>query len=314
MGKLINPVKLTPALCSFTDIAGLVKGASKGEGLGNQFLNNIKEVDAICHVVRCFSDPTITHVMNDVDPIRDCEIINMELIIADLDAMEKRWSKIVSNAKSGKEEAIFEQSIVKKIINTLKNNQFVNINDYDEKEIIYVKQYNLLTTKPILYIANIDEAYIVNPHENANYQKFQQYINNKHAIIPLAIAMEYEISKLEDIDKQNFLNDLGIKQIGLDRLINATYNLLGTQTFFTFGADETKAWTFTKGMTAPQCAGIIHSDIEKGFIRAEIMKASDLITLGSELKVKESGKLRIEGKDYLMIDGDVAYFRFNISK
>ncbi|MDR2821763.1 MAG: redox-regulated ATPase YchF [Mycoplasmataceae bacterium] len=314
LGKLINPVKLTPATCSFTDIAGLIKGASKGEGLGNQFLANIRETNAICHVVRCFADPAITHVMEGVDPIRDIEIINTELIIADLDSMEKRFVKIASASRSGKEEAIFEESVALKVITTLKQNNFVDLKKYSDKENEVIKQYNLLTSKPILYVANIDEKDISIPEENIYFRKLKEHLGEKSLIIPLAIAMEFEISRLNDEEKGIFMSDLNIKEPGLNRLIRKTYELLNIKTFFTFGADETKAWSFKSGMTASQCAGLIHSDIEKGFIRAEVTDCKDLINFGTEAKVKENGKLRIEGKEYQMRDGDVCYFRFNVNK
>ncbi|GMO13409.1 MAG: redox-regulated ATPase YchF [Mycoplasmoidaceae bacterium] len=314
LGKLINPIKLTPATCSFTDIAGLIKGASKGEGLGNQFLANIRETDAICHVVRCFSDNSITHVMDGVDPIRDIEIINTELIIADLDSLEKKWPKIISASRSGKPEAVFEENVAKKVMDTLKANKFIDLNAYTSKEQEIINKYNLITTKPVLYVANIDESDISNPEQNINYKKVLDYAKGKSLVIPLAIAMEFEISKLSDEEKIIFLKDMNIKEAGVNKLINKTYELLNIQTFFTFGPDETKAWSFKKGMTACQCAGIIHTDIQKGFIRAEVTDSKDLINLGSEIKVKENGKLRIEGKDYMLKDGDVCYFRFNVSK
>jgi GTP-binding protein YchF len=241
LAALINPNKVTPALCYFTDIAGLVKGASKGEGLGNQFLANIREVDAICHVVRCFNDSSITHIMENVDPIRDCEIINTELIIADLDSMDKRYSKISSKAKSGDKVAMFELEIAKKIMNLLKSSNFIDKNIFNGKEMEIVKQYNLLTIKPILYIANIDESDIGEPNNNQHFINLKKYIGDKHKIIPLAIAMEYEISKLDDNEKKVFMEDLKINKTGLDILINSTYDLLGIQTFFTFGMDETRA-------------------------------------------------------------------------
>jgi GTP-binding protein YchF len=239
--SLIQPKSVVAATCSFTDIAGLVKGASKGEGLGNQFLANIREVDAICHVIRCFSDPNITHVMSDIDPIRDCEIIKTELVLADLDVVTKKLPKIISGVRANKPEAIIEQNTVNKIIKTLNENKFINFNDYDEKEIVFVKQYNLLTAKPTLYVANINENDITNPEKNQNYLSLKKYIGNEAQIIPLAIAIENEISKLPDEDKKIFLNDLGIEKPGVEKFINSAYDLLGIKTFFTFGKDEVKA-------------------------------------------------------------------------
>jgi GTP-binding protein YchF len=241
LGKLIDPEKLTPALCTFVDIAGLVKGASTGEGLGNQFLANIREVDAICHVVRCFSDKNITHYYESVDPIRDCEIINLELIISDLASMEKRYSKAVSKAKSGDKEAMGERDMIDRIMNTLKANKFIKYSDYSQKEQEVIKTFNLLTAKPVLYICNVDEADVSNPEANANYLKFKEYVGNSATVLPLAIAIENEISKLPDEDKQMFMSDLGMSETGLSKLINTTYHMLGIQTFFTFGKDETKA-------------------------------------------------------------------------
>ncbi|MDR0857339.1 MAG: redox-regulated ATPase YchF [Mycoplasmataceae bacterium] len=314
LGKLISPLKLTSALFTFVDIAGLVKGASKGEGLGNQFLANIREVDAICHVVRCFSDKNITHVYDDVDPIRDTEIINLELIMADLDTVEKRHAKIGQKAKSGDKPSAFEMGICQKILAKLRNNEMLNRSDYSEEEYVYIRNYNLLTIKPVLFIANIDEADVSNPLSNKYYSDFKKHIesNSKNKVIPVSVSIEFEISQLSDDDKVIFMEDMGLKETGLNSITKATYDLLGLETYFTFGKDETKAWTFKKGMTAPQCAGIIHSDFEKGFIKAEVMNWSDLVEFKTENSVKEHGKLRLEGKDYLMKDGDVVYFKFNV--
>jgi GTP-binding protein YchF len=243
LAALVNPAKTTPTLCTFVDIAGLVRGASKGEGLGNQFLSNIREVDMICHVVRCFEDKQITHFYETVDPIRDSEIINLELIISDLEAMEKRYSKVINKAKSGDKETQVEADVCKRIIDTLKQNKFPRLSSFGDKELDYAKSYNLLTTKPVLYICNIDEKDVANPNANAHYTNFKKHIEaiEECTIIPISIAIEYEVSKLSDEDKEIFMSDLGMNESGLDRLINTTYYMLGIQTFFTFGADETKA-------------------------------------------------------------------------
>jgi len=311
LAKLINPKKTTPAICSFTDIAGLVQGASKGEGLGNKFLSNIKDVEVICHVIRCFESKEITHVVNSIDPVRDYEIVNTELILSDIEFMEKKMVKIQSNAKTNNPLAQVELNAAKKIMNMLNSQQPIDLSVFDEKEIVFVKQYNLLTAKPVIYICNIDETDISYPDNNPYYQKFKTFIGNKGICLPLAISMEYEISQLNDEERKVFMSEMNIEKTGLDKLIKLTYDTLGIKTFFTFGTDEVKAWSFTEGMTAPQCAGTIHTDIQKGFIRAEIMTSDDLIKYGSENAVKEHGKLRIEGKDYVMQDGDVAYYRFS---
>jgi GTP-binding protein YchF len=243
LANLIQPDKLTPAICKFVDIAGLVKGASKGEGLGNQFLSNIREVDAICHVVRCFADKQITHVYEDVNPIRDVEVINLELILADLESLEKRFSKVVSKAKAGDKVAMVEEVACRKLIATLKENRFARDVNFSDEELMFVKNYNLLTMKPILYIANIDENNINSPNTNIHYQALKNYVEkiSKDLVIPISINIEYEISKLPDSDKQSFIDDLGIDEPGLNRLIRSTYELLSLRTFFTFGKEETKA-------------------------------------------------------------------------
>lgn len=315
LGQIIHPDKLTPASCTFVDIAGLVKGASQGEGLGNQFLANIREVDAICHVVRCFDDKSINHVYDSVDPIRDMEVINLELIIADLQTIEKRFSHIVAKSKSGDKLAAIEESMCRKIMAALKANKFAKTVKLTDEETKFVKNYNLLTIKPVLYIANVNEADISNPEANPHYLKLKEVVSSQDpnsVIIPISVSLEYEISRLSGEDKKVFMDDLNIKTPGLDRLIQATYKLLNLRTFFTFGKTETRAWTFVNGMTAPQCAGIIHSDFQKGFIKAEIYDCNDMFEYKSESLLKEKGKIRMEGKDYLMKDGDVCLFKFNV--
>lgn len=314
LAQLINPDKLTYATCTFVDIAGLVKGANKGEGLGNQFLSNIREVDAICHVVRCFKDKNITHVYDNVDPIRDLEIIKLELILADLEVINKIISRLSPRVKSGDKKSADELEVCNKIRDVLAQNKLAKSLNYSLEEKQYLKNYNLLTSKPMLYIANIDTDDIINPQNNEFYKKLKEYIKqtSHDLVIPLSINMEYEISVLNPQDKKSFMNDMGIKQTGLDVLIQNAYHLLGLKTFFTFGKKETKAWTFKSGMTAPECAGIIHTDFQKGFIRAEVYNYKDLLELKSETLVKEKGKMRLEGKDYVMQDGDVCLFRFNV--
>lgn len=311
LANLISPDKITPAICKFVDIAGLVKGASKGEGLGNQFLANIREVDVICHVVRCFDDKQITHVYEGVDPIRDIEIINLELVMADLETMEKRFSKVVSKAKNGDKEAMIEEGACKKILQTLKENRMTSTIDFSDDEYRYVKNYNLLTMKKMLFIANINESDVANPQNNVHYQKIKQHFSNSE-IIPMSINIEYEISKLNEGDKKMFMEDFKMFEPALDKLIRTTYKMFNLSTYFTFGKQEVKAWSFINGMTAPQCAGIIHSDFEKGFIRVEIIRYEDLLTHKTEQIIRERGKLRTEGKEYLIKDGDVCHFKFNV--
>ncbi|MDR1234803.1 MAG: redox-regulated ATPase YchF [Mycoplasmataceae bacterium] len=313
LADLIKPDRITPAICTFVDIAGLVKGASQGEGLGNRFLANIREVDAICHVVRCFEQKDITHVYENVDPIRDVEVINYELILADWESIEKRFSRVVAKSKSGDKQAMVEEKVCRNIMTSLKSNQFARTVKMNEEEATIVKNYNLLTMKPVLYVANVNESDVSNPEQNIHYQKLKDYVLKQNdQIVAISANIEYEISKLNDVDKQMFMDDLNIKEPGLNRLINTTYKLLNLATFFTFGKTETKAWTFINGMTAPQCAGIIHTDFEKGFIKTEVIDYQDLLHWKTEAVVKENGKLRIEGKEYIMRDGDVCHFRFNV--
>ncbi|MDR0825982.1 MAG: redox-regulated ATPase YchF [Mycoplasmataceae bacterium] len=314
LASLITPDKITPAICKFVDIAGLVKGASKGEGLGNQFLSNIREVDVICHVVRCFDDKQITHVYENVDPVRDVEVINLELILADLESMERRFSKVVSKAKAGDKTAMVEESACRKIVEALKNNKFARTVSFTDEEHEFTKNYNLLTLKQVLYVANVNESDIHDPSKNPHYIKLQEYVKQSHQdeIVAISANIECEISRLVEADKKAFMDDLELKEPGLNRFILKTYKLLGLATYFTFGKSETKAWTFKVGMKAPQCAGIIHSDFEKGFIRAEVINWQDLMNFKTETVAKEHGKLRTEGKEYVMQDGDVCHFRFNV--
>ena len=311
--KMYNPKKSTKAVCEFTDIAGLVKGASKGEGLGNQFLGNIRNCDAIVEVVRCFVDGNITHVEGNVDPVRDAEIINMELILADLESVDKRIVKIEKKAQSRVDDAPFEFALLKKIKTALENEQPVRSLEFDDTESVYLKNYGLLTSKPFMFVANIAEEFISNYEEDENYKKLKEYAEKTNSkIIGISAEIESQLAVLDDEDKEMFLADLGVEEPGLNRLVRATYDLLGYATYFTTGPDECKAWTFKKGMLAPECAGIIHTDFQRGFIRAETVAYADLIRCGSMLKAKEAGLVRQEGKDYLVKDGDVMLFKFNV--
>lgn len=307
------PKSLVPTTFEFTDIAGLVKGASKGEGLGNKFLAHIREVDAIVEVVRCFNDENIIHVEGGIDPIRDIEIINLELILADLEIIENRIEKIEKKAQTTKDkDALKEVETLKKAKDALLNNQALRFLPFEEEELLILRPFNFITLKPLIYVTNVLEEDIV-LGENEYTKKVSEYATREHArVITMCAKIESELAELESSDKKAFLNDLGISSSGLDKLIFATYDLLGLQTFFTVGSDEVRAWTFKKGTNAKKCAGLIHSDIERGFIKAEIMKFDDLYNLNDERKVQEAGKLNLEGKDYIMQDGDIVYFRFNV--
>lgn len=313
LASMYNPKKKTPAVCEFTDIAGLVKGASKGEGLGNQFLGNIRNCDAIIEVVRCFNDGNITHVEGTVDPVRDAEIINVELILSDLEAVEKRIQKIEKKAQSRVDDAAFEFALLKRIQETLLEEQPIRGMVFSESEEKYLRSYGFLTAKPFMLVANIAEDSIANPEEDGLYQKLAAYAEKTSSkIIGISAQIESELAVLEEEDKEIFLADLGVAEPGLNRLVRATYDLLGYATFFTTGPDECRAWTFKKGMYAPQCAGVIHTDFERGFIRAETVAYEDLVRCGSTLKAKEAGLVRQEGKDYITKDGDVMLFKFNV--
>ena len=311
--NLYIPKSLVPTTFEFTDIAGLVKGASKGEGLGNKFLSHIREVDAIVEVVRCFEDNNITHVEGGVNPIRDIEIINIELILADLEIIDNRIEKIAKKAETTKEkEALAELEVLKKCKEALEKNIPIRLIELTEEEKLILKPFNFITQKPLIYVANVNEE-DASIGENEYTKKVLEYATKENTnTIVMSAKMESELAELEESEKKEFLNELGINYSGLDKLIFATYDLLGLQTFFTVGKDEVRAWTFKKGMIAKKCAGLIHSDIERGFIKAEIMKFTDLEELKDEKKVQEAGKLNLEGKDYLMQDGDIAYFRFNV--
>ncbi len=314
LSDMYHPKKTTPAVCEFTDIAGLVKGASKGEGLGNQFLGNIRNCDAILEVVRCFVDGNVTHVEGSVDPVRDADIIHLELVLADLESVEKRMAKVEKKAQSKVDDGPFEFELLKKLKATLEQELPVRSLDFTEAEMIYIKNYGLLTAKPFMLVANIAEDFINSYEADENYQKLKAYADKTHSkVIAISAQIESELAVLEDEDKALFLADLGVEEPGLNRLVKATYELLGLATYFTTGPDECRAWTFRKGMVAPECAGIIHTDFQKGFIKAETVSYTDLVKCGSMLKAKEAGLVRQEGKDYVVADGDVMLFKFNVS-
>ncbi len=312
--ELFKQKKTIYTTFEFTDIAGLVKGASKGEGLGKQFLSNIRLCDAICHVVRCFEDADITHVEGSVDPIRDIEIINLELVMADLQTVENRIGKIERKATMAREkDAIAEFEVLKKIKEVLLLGKPARSAEIDKEEALLVKNFSLLTMKPMIYVANMAEDEIGDPDKNENFNKVKAFAEAEHnLVIPISAKIEEELSEMEKEDKEMFLQDLGINESGLDKVIKAAYNILGLCTFLTAGEDECRAWTFHQGMTAPECAGVIHTDFQRGFIKAEVYSFEDIDKYGSEHAVKEAGKLRIEGKDYVAKDGDVMHFRFNV--
>lgn len=311
--ELVQPKKTVPTAFEFTDIAGIVKGASKGEGLGNKFLAHIREVDAITQVVRCFEDENITHVDGKVDPISDIEVINLELILADLESVDKRYAKVEKLARQKDKEAMIEAPILEKIKEAFaeeKPARSVELSD-DEKKVI--KGLNLLTIKPMLYVANVSEDEVADSDHNKYVQAVREYAAAEGAeVIVVCAKIEEEIAELDDEEKNMFLEELGIAESGLDQLIRASYSLLGLATYFTAGVQEVRAWTFRKGMKAPQCAGIIHSDFERGFIRAETVSYEDLVQYGSMNAAKEAGRVRLEGKDYVVQDGDIMLFRFNV--
>lgn len=312
LNELYKPKSLVPTSFEFTDIAGLVKGASQGEGLGNKFLSHVREVDAIVEVVRCFDDTNIIHVEDKIDPIRDIEIINLELILSDLEIVENRLNKIGKKASMSKDKLVLNEFLVlTKIKEALISNNTVRSISLTDDELEIVKNFNLITLKPIIYMANVSEEDVVNGNEYVD--KVREYAKGENSeVIVVCAKIEEELCDLSDNEKKEFLLDLGINNSGLDKLIHATYSLLGLSTYFTAGSDEVRAWTFRKGMKAPDCAGIIHTDFKKGFIKAEIMSYDDLVFYKNDKNVKENGKLRLEGKEYIVNDGDICYFRFNV--
>lgn len=309
---MVQPKKTIPTTFEFTDIAGIVKGASKGEGLGNKFLSHIREVDAICQVVRAFDDDNVTHVSGRVNPIDDIEVINMELVLADLESVEKRLPKLEKMARQKDKDAVNEVRILSRIKEALEEGNPVRSLEFTEEDQKYVNQAQLLTSKEMLYIANVGEDEI-GDEDNEKVQAIREYADKESSeVIVISAKIEEEIATLDDDDRAMFLEDLGIEEPGLDRLIRTTYDLLGLATYFTAGVQEVRAWTFIKGMTAPQCAGIIHTDFERGFIRAEVTSYDDYVEFNGENGAKEAGKQRLEGKEYIMKDGDIVHFRFNV--
>lgn len=310
--EMYIPERLIATSFEFTDIAGLVKGASKGEGLGNKFLSHIREVDAICQVVRCFDDTNIIHVEEKIDPIRDIEIINLELSISDLEIIEGRIGRIQKKAETNRDkEALSEIEVLKKAKENLERNIPLRLVDFSNDELKLLKTFNFITLKPMIYLANVKEEEITIENEYVN-RVFEYAKKENSEAIKICAKLESELSELNDEEKKEMLNMIGIEESGLDKLIKTTYDILGLATYFTVGKDEVRAWTFKKGMNAKECAGIIHTDFEKGFIKAEVISYEDLIKYGDELKVRENGRARLEGKDYIMHDGDICHFRFNV--
>lgn len=312
--EMYDSKKTTPAAVRFVDIAGLVKGAAQGEGLGNKFLEHIRQVDAIAHVVRCFEDSDITHVEGSIDPIRDIGIITTELCLADLEVLEKRLLKLTKIMKSGSKEAKAEEAVLQRIKAVLEDARPARKAGLSEEELDLIKELNLLTMKPVLYVANVAEDEVATADtENAYVQQVKKFAAEEGAeVTAISARVESEIAELDAEEAKEFLADLGVAESGLDKLIKAAFELLGLMTFLTAGPDECRAWTIVKGTTAPKAAGKIHSDIERGFIRAEIVSYDDLIAAGSTNAAREKGQVRLEGKDYIMQDGDVTYFRFNV--
>ena len=310
LAELVAPEKLIPTTVEFTDIAGLVAGASKGEGLGNQFLANIRQCDAIAHVVRCFEDENVTHVANTIDPAADIDTINTELALADLETVEKSLDRVTRVAKSGDKDAQLQVSLLEKVKVHLDTAQPVRTLELYKEEQADLESLHLLTFKPVMYIANVDEeGFSDNPH----LETVKRIAAGEGAeVVAICNKLEAEIAELENEEKAEFLQDLGMDEPGLDRVIRAGYSLLGLQTYFTAGPKEVRAWTVKAGATAPEAAGVIHTDFEKGFIRAEIVGYADYVNNGGELGAKDAGKWRLEGKDYVVADGDVIHFRFNV--
>lgn len=314
LGDLYHSKKVTPAVIEFVDIAGLVKGASKGEGLGNQFLSNIREVDAIVHVVRCFEDSNVVHVDGNVNPLRDIETINLELIFSDLEILERRIAKVAKGARMDKEQAK-ELAMLERVKERLEDGKLaIGFETENEDEEEYFKNLNLLTAKPVIYAANVGEEDLANDGaDNAGVQAVREYAKETGSeVFAICAQIEEEISELDDEERQMFLDDLGLKESGLEKLIRASYHLLGLMSFLTSGEDETRAWTIKQGTKAPQAAGKIHTDFERGFIKAEVVNYKDLLENGSLAAAREKGLVRMEGKEYVVQDGDVILFRFNV--
>jgi len=311
---MYNPVKFTPATVEFVDIAGLVKGASKGEGLGNKFLSHIREVDAIVHVVRCFEDPNIVHVDGSIGPARDIETINMELIFADMEMVEKRIEKTKKAMKGGDKKYLAELNMLERINQALENGKCARTVEFSKEENEMLKEISLLTLKPIIYAANVSEDDFANGIEDNEFVKELSVIAEEEGseVLPICAKIEEEIAELEDDEKDEFLKELGINESGLNRLIKKSYHLLGLISYLTAGEPEVRAWTIKRGTKAPQAAGKIHTDFERGFIRAEVVAFDDLMACGTYAGAREKGLVRLEGKEYVMNDGDIVHFRFNV--
>ena len=313
LAEIVNPERVVPTAFQFVDIAGLVKGASQGEGLGNQFLSHIREVDAIAHVVRCFDDENVTHVSGSVDPIQDIETINLELILADLETVEKRLQRVSRQLKTGEKRYRIEQAVLERIKEAFEREQPARQLTFSEEEQLLLCDLHLLTLKPVLYVANVNESDVGRGSANPLVREVQTYAAREGAdVVVISGKVEAEIAELEGEDRALFLKELGLEEAGLDRLIRAAYSLLGLATYFTAGEKEVRAWTIKKGTKAPQAAGVIHSDFERGFIRAEVVGYEQLVQAGSMGRAREMGLLRLEGKDYVVQDGDVMHFRFNV--
>ncbi|MDR9498884.1 MAG: redox-regulated ATPase YchF [Hydrogenovibrio sp.] len=310
LAEIVKPEKTIPATVDFMDIAGLVEGASKGEGLGNKFLANIRETDAIVQVVRCFENDDIVHVAGKIDPINDIEVINMELVLADMESLEKALQKVQKVAKSGDKPSIAKQALYEKVLAEVEQGTLVRLIEMSDDERALLSDLHLLTTKPMMYVANVNEDGFEN---NAALDKVRALAEEQGAVVvPISAEIEEQIAELDDEDKAEFLAEMGQDEPGLDRLIRAAYELLGLQTYFTAGVKEVRAWTVKKGATAPQAAGVIHTDFEKGFIRAEVTAYDDYIEHQGDVGAKAAGKQRLEGKEYIVQDGDVMHFRFNV--
>lgn len=313
LAEMVNPGRIVPATVEFVDIAGLVKGASKGEGLGNKFLAHIREVDALIHVVRCFEDTNVIHVEGLIDPQRDIEIIQLELILADLESVEKRLEKSVKLLKSGNKKAILEVELLQRLRKAFDEGQGARTLSFTEEEQDILKSLPLLTLKPVLYVANVSEEEAANSDSNSNVQTVRKIAEAEESqVVVICARIEAEIAELEEEEKALFLTDLGLSESGLDRLIRAAFDLLGLMTFFTAGPMEVKAWTIRKGTKAPQAAGVIHTDFERGFIRAEVVAYDDFVRYSGFNGAKEKGLVRLEGKEYPVADGDIIHFRFNV--
>lgn len=310
--SMVNPERVVPATMEIVDIAGLVKGASKGEGLGNQFLANIRETDAILHVLRCFDDGNIVHVDGSVDPIRDKEIIDIELQLKDLETIEKKIQSLARVIKSGDKDAVKENELSLRIKEGLEKSISVRGLGFDSEEMNIIKRFNLITSKPVMYVCNVDESSVLKG--NAYVDQVKAAVANENAeVLVIGAKIEADITELETYEERKmFLDELGLEEPGVNRLIRSAYSLLNLNTYFTAGVKEVRAWTIPKGSTAPQAAGVIHTDFEKGFIRAEVMKYNDYTAYGSETAVKEAGKFKVEGKEYIVADGDIMHFRFNV--